>query len=93
MKCHNCAAPMDDLLNATHHVAWWCPRCGSLRSEYQSHTTLHAPELLGCCREFADTVGLPPDVAQAWLDLGIPECIQPPEGSEAPRPGADSRMP
>ena len=66
MACPTC----DHTMRQFTADAWWCPRCGTLRT---SETSVEQPMLIGRCRRFAMT--LEPAWRELWWTLGVEEAI------------------
>ena len=63
---------------------WWCPRCGTIKGEWQATKFAEAPKLVERCREF-EAKTLPHihkpilDAKNDWHRLGIAEAIHLPK--------------
>jgi hypothetical protein len=92
MSCPTCGHTMSNLgLDQAHRRTFWCPRCGTIKTEFdvtvtddfggsvrrvnEEHGT---PFLVTSCRRFAPSLkALSPytGAETAWHRLGIPEAI------------------
>ena len=72
MSCPTCDCTMQRLDTACPIFIFWCPRCGTLKTEGNVPES-EAPMLVDRCRKFGETLG--PSWRQLWHMLGIEESI------------------
>lgn len=85
MSCPTCGHTMQSLgmmeMSAIRY--FWCPRCGTLKSERCGHDFIESPKLVERCREFGKNHLAEHTVSikdfKAWTGLGIAESINTPE--------------
>lgn len=81
MSCPTCSHTLIHLTSAHGMKFYWCPRCGTLKTECAAgHDDVSTPTLVERCRTFEEAdlrTGDFPPFLHAWAKLGIHESIHP----------------
>lgn len=78
MPCSVCSHTLHKVCRSTDgRDVFWCPRCGTLRTDYGGFGDDHLPKLVERCRQFEKTMDAR-DCAR-WHSVGIKESIEPKE--------------
>jgi Zn-finger nucleic acid-binding protein len=76
MSCPTCSGTMQSLgLNQLDRRTFWCPRCGTLRTEGGGINEAVPPSLVARCRAYSADVSM----IEEWYSCGIAEAISTPE--------------
>jgi tRNA(Ile2) C34 agmatinyltransferase TiaS len=81
--CPTCSHTMQSLgVLDSGDRAFWCPRCGTIKRQFNKHEVNEATQLVSRCHAFREIVLAQVEdddqfIMNGWMRCGVSECISP----------------